>query len=213
MLWPAIDESKLKPPLNIWVTASKQFVVMSAALLMKRKGTNASTLFKWPFRPLLLIKRYNKTPSTYHSYNLWWCDGRHTPVVGCKISWKENSLISRKVGPPCYVPGACSPFFRVNPANSVNQPDFFYPECLFWSINGSTSGEPGETGRGGGAKKIITSASFLFEVSCSQRRDHADGHVLTRPEVWAGPSFTKNWGWRLGRYHHFSWVFWALRQQ
>jgi len=24
---------------------------------------------------------------------------------------------------------------------------------------------------------------------------------------------SKNWGWRLGRYNHFSWVFWALLQQ
>jgi len=44
-------------------------------------------------------------------------------------------------------------FFRVNPAKSFNQPDFFYPGRLFLSIVGSTSGEPGETGRGGGKKK------------------------------------------------------------
>ena len=31
-------------------------------------------------------------------------------------------------------------------------------------------GEPGEIGRGGGAKKFKKSASFIFEVSCSQRR-------------------------------------------
>jgi len=30
-----------------------------------------------------------------------------------------------------YLPGGCSPFFRVNPANSFNQPNFFYPERLF----------------------------------------------------------------------------------
>jgi len=53
---------------SIWVTASKQLVVISAALLMKREGTNASTHFKWPFRPLLINKRQNKTPSAYHSY-------------------------------------------------------------------------------------------------------------------------------------------------
>jgi len=29
-----------------------------------------------------------------------------------------------------YLPGACSFFFRVNPAKSFNQPDFFYPERL-----------------------------------------------------------------------------------
>jgi len=43
-------------------------------------------------------------------------------------------------------------FFRVNPAQSFNQPDFFYPERLFLSIVGSTSGEPGETGTGGREK-------------------------------------------------------------
>jgi len=43
-------------------------------------------------------------------------------------------------------------FFRVNPANIFNQLDFFYPERLFRSIIGSTSGEPGETGMGGGEK-------------------------------------------------------------
>jgi len=32
------------------------------------------------------------------------------------------------------------------------------------------SGEPGETGTGGRTKQIEKSASFLFEVSCSQRR-------------------------------------------
>jgi len=60
-------------------------------------------------------------------------------------------------------------FFRVNPAKSFDQPNLFYPERLFLSIIGSASGEPGETGRGG-RKKIKKSASFLFEVSCSQRR-------------------------------------------
>jgi len=53
-------------------------------------------------------------------------------------------------------------FFRVNPAKCYNQPDFFYPERLFWSIIGSTSGEPGETGRGG-AKKIKKIGEFSFQ--------------------------------------------------
>jgi len=44
-------------------------------------------------------------------------------------------------------------FFRVNPAKRFNQPDFFYPGRLFLSIVGSTSGKPGETGRGGGMQK------------------------------------------------------------
>jgi len=39
-------------------------------------------------------------------------------------------------------------FFRVNPATSFNQPNFFHPERLFLSIVGSASGKPGETGRG-----------------------------------------------------------------
>jgi len=43
-------------------------------------------------------------------------------------------------------------FFRVTPAKSFNQPDFFYPECLFWSIIGSNSGESGKIGRGGREK-------------------------------------------------------------
>ena len=67
-----------------------------------------------------------------------------------------------------YLPGACS-FFLGEPGYKFRSTLFFYPERLFWSIVGSTSGEPGETGRGG-AKKIKKSASFLFEASCSQRR-------------------------------------------
>jgi len=52
-----------------------------------------------------------------------------------------------------YLPGACLPFFRVNLATSCNQPDLFYPGRLRLSIDGSTSGEPGETGTGGAPKK------------------------------------------------------------
>jgi len=77
-------------------------------------------------------------------------------------------LISREIGDFSIYP-ARARFFRVNPAKSFNQPDYFYPERLFPSIIGSTSGEPGETGRGG-RKQNQKSASFLFEVSCSQRR-------------------------------------------
>jgi len=40
-------------------------------------------------------------------------------------------------------------FFRVNPAESFNQPNFFYPGRLFLSIVGSSLGKPGETGTGG----------------------------------------------------------------
>jgi len=41
-------------------------------------------------------------------------------------------------------------FFRVNPATSFNSTQFLYPERLFLSNVGSTSGKPGETGKGGG---------------------------------------------------------------
>jgi len=61
-------------------------------------------------------------------------------------------------------------FFWVNPAKSFNQPNLFYQGRLFLSIVGS--GKPGETGRGGGAKKLENSARFLFEVSCSHRRNN-----------------------------------------
>jgi len=74
------------------------------------------------------------------------------PVVGCKIPWKENSLISRGIG-DFFIYPARARLFRVNPASSFNQPVFFYPARLFWSIVGSTSGEPGETGRGGARKQ------------------------------------------------------------
>ena len=52
-------------------------------------------------------------------------------------------------------------FFRVNPAKSFDQPDFFYPERLVWSIIGSISGEPGETGRGGARKKSKNQRVFF----------------------------------------------------
>jgi len=72
-------------------------------------------------------------------------------------------LFTRRVLPP----------FRVNPAKGFKQPDFFGPERLFWSIVGSTLAwdNPEKQERGGSAKEIKTSASFLFEVSCSQRRN------------------------------------------
>jgi len=53
-------------------------------------------------------------------------------------------------------------FFRVYPAESFNQPDFCNPGRLFLSIVGSTSGKPGETGRGGGQKNK-KNACFLFK--------------------------------------------------
>jgi len=53
-------------------------------------------------------------------------------------------------------------FFRGNPAKSFNQPDFFYLERLFLSIVRSTSGKPGETGRGGGREKNQKVGEFSF---------------------------------------------------
>jgi len=51
-------------------------------------------------------------------------------------------------------------FFRVNPAKSFNQPDFFYPERLIGSIVGSSSGEPGKQEGGGRQQKKIGEFSF-----------------------------------------------------
>jgi len=67
MLWPEIV-SRNWNRLSAWVTAPKQLVVISAALLTKRECTHASTRCKWPFRPWLLKKREYKTPSAYHSF-------------------------------------------------------------------------------------------------------------------------------------------------
>jgi len=53
-------------------------------------------------------------------------------------------------------------FFRVNPAKRSNQPNYFYPERLRLSIVGSTSGKPGEIGRGGGVQKNKNIGEFLF---------------------------------------------------
>ena len=60
-------------------------------------------------------------------------------------------------------------FFRVNPAKSVNQPDFFFRSACFDLSSGQSRVNPGK-GTGGRTKQIEKSASFLFEVSCSQRR-------------------------------------------
>jgi len=94
-------------------------------------------------------------------------------VVGCKIPWTENSLISRGIGDFSIYPArAC--LFWVHLAKSWNQPDFFYPERLFLIHRGVNLGWTRGNGKGGGAKKIETSASFLFEVSCSPRRPRSD---------------------------------------
>jgi len=119
-------------------------------------------------------------------------------VVGCMIPWKKTRwfrvesaifLFTRRV----------LAFFRVNPAKSFNQPNFLNLGRLFISIVVSSSGKPGETGRGD-ANKIEKSVSFLFEVSCSQRRsmksytesEEAPEEVFLPTVSWAGPSFNKN---------------------
>jgi len=61
-------------------------------------------------------------------------------------------------------------FFRVNPAESFNQPDFFIRSACFDPSSGQPRVNPGKQEGGGDAKKFKKSASFLFEVSCSQRR-------------------------------------------
>jgi len=51
-------------------------------------------------------------------------------------SWQQDTLKRKLVDFVWnrrffYLPSACSPFFRVTPANGFNQPDFFYPARLF----------------------------------------------------------------------------------
>ena len=56
--------------------------------------------------------------------------------------------------------------FRVNPAQSCNQPYFFIRSACFDQSSGQPRVNPGK--QGGGAQKLETSASFLFEVSFLQ---------------------------------------------
>jgi len=60
------------------------------------------------------------------------------------------------------------PAFRVNSAKSLNNPEFSYPDGLFWSIVGLTSGQSEK--RGARANKIEKSACFNFEVFRSEQR-------------------------------------------
>ena len=83
-----------------------------------------------------------------------------TPVVGCKIPWKKTRWFREESAIFLFTRRVLA-FFRVNPANSFKQPDFF-PARLFWSIVGLTSGEPRETGRGGGARKQSTHRRFSY---------------------------------------------------
>jgi len=70
-------------------------------------------------------------------------------------------------------------FFRVNPAKSFNQPDFFLLSACFDQSSGQPRVNPGKQ-EGGSVTKIKKSASFLFEVSCSQRRHGDDMYTPER---------------------------------
>jgi len=60
-------------------------------------------------------------------------------------------------------------FFRVNPLKVLINPIVFIRSACFDQSSGQPRVTPGKQ-EGGGRKKIQKSASFLFEVSCSQRR-------------------------------------------
>jgi len=70
-------------------------------------------------------------------------------------------------------------FFRVNPAKKFNQPDFFIRSACFDQSSGQPRVNPGKQ-EGGGREEKKKSVSFLFEVSCSQRR-------WPRAFVWQSP--------------------------
>jgi len=95
------------------------------------------------------------------STNTRWSSLYLCAVVGCKKPWKENSLISRRIGDFFYLPGAFLTFFGL-PGYKFQSTQFFYPERLFSSIVGSASGKPGETGRGG-CKKNQKIGEFSFQ--------------------------------------------------
>ena len=88
--------------------------------------------------------------------------------------------------------------FRVNPANSFNQPDSFFRSACFDQSSGQPRVNPGKQ-KGGGAKKIKISASFLFEVSCSQLRIYwtisAAPHSTGLLRLTLGLTLT-HWRWR-----------------
>jgi len=79
-------------------------------------------------------------------------------------------------------------FFRVKTRlNVLIQPIFLIRSACFDPSSGQSRVNPGkqEGGGGGGAKKIKKSASFLFEVSCSQRR------MIRSPQVGRAPASGK----------------------
>jgi len=72
-------------------------------------------------------------------------------VVGCKIPWKENSLISRGIGEFIFTRRVLA-FFRVNPATSFNQSDLFIRSAFFNQSSGQPRVNPGKQERGGATK-------------------------------------------------------------
>jgi len=111
---------------------------------------------------------YIFTRLTHHAYKVANCNSG-LPVVGCEIPWKDNSLISRQIGDFSIYPArAC--LFSGKPGESFWINPIFLSGALVLINRRVNSGEPGETGTGGGCDKYEKSASFLFEVSCSQRR-------------------------------------------
>jgi len=94
-------------------------------------------------------------------------------VVGCKIPCKENSLISRGIGDFSIYPArAC--LFSGQPGKKVAiYPIFFIRSACFDPSSSQPRVNPGkQEGGGGGGRDKEKSATFLFEVSCSQRRSY-----------------------------------------
>ena len=82
-------------------------------------------------------------------------------------------------------------FFRVNPAKKV-LPNLFIRSACFVPLSGQPRVNPGKQERGA-RKKIKKSASFLFEVSCSQRRlSEGPGSVLDELGLAISPNSTEH---------------------
>jgi len=74
-----------------------------------------------------------------------------------------------------YLPGACLPFFGYTWLKFFNQPDFVIRGACFDQSSGQPRVYPGKQEQGG-AQKIKKTASFLFEVSFSQRQPYSRGY-------------------------------------
>jgi len=68
-----------------------------------------------------------------------------------------------------YLPGACPLFGGSTRLKVTINPICFIRSACFDQSSSQSRVNPGKHG-GGGAKKLKTSASFLFEASCSQRQ-------------------------------------------